>query len=167
MAIPSIPLISVVRKASRQIASGAPYQWGHMGSCNCGHLAQAITQQTKGQIHSQAMQRHGDWEQQLRDYCPQSGLPMDELIDSILALGLSRKDLSNLEKLADPVILQALPSNRRYLRHNVRDDVVLYLDTWANLLEKELLDQVQSPALSLARSQKKEQKQHFSALNTL
>jgi hypothetical protein len=146
MARPSVDLISKVRQAARIIAAGAPYQWGHMGSCNCGHLAQAITKRSKGDIHGRAMQRHGDWEQQLRDYCPQSGLPLDEVIDEMLAMGLTRRDLSNLERLADPAILRILPPERRYLRHNQREDVVLYLKTWADVLENELLEKVDLPA---------------------
>jgi hypothetical protein len=150
MARPSIELIRVMRQASRQISSGAPYQWGHMGSCNCGHVAQAITSRSKGDIHTRAMHRHGDWEQQLRDYCPQSGLPMDELIDQMLEMGLTRQDLAHLEKLSDPTVLQSLPPVSRYLRHNMRDDVVLYLKTWAGLLEKQLLSQVRLPAFAPA-----------------
>lgn len=149
MAKTSLKLVRLMRKAVKQIASGAPYQWGHMGSCNCGHLAQAITLRTKGEIHALALQRHGDWDQQLRDYCPQSGLPMDEVIDEMLAMGLTRQDLSNLERLSDPLILRSLPPDRRYLRHNHREDVVLYLKAWAELLEQELLEKVSLSALDV------------------
>lgn len=150
MAKTSLELVSQMRQAVKQIASGAPYQWGHMGSCNCGHLAQAITRRTKGEIHARAMQRHGDWDQQLRDYCPQSGLPMDELIDEMLEMGLTRRDLANLERLSDPLILKALPPDRRYPKHNCREDVVLYLKTWADLLEQELIGKVRLPDLTVS-----------------
>ncbi|CAN5903887.1 hypothetical protein BH24BAC1_BH24BAC1_11670 [soil metagenome] len=150
MAKTSIELVRLMRQAVKQIAGGAPYQWGHMGSCNCGHLAQAITKRSKGEIHARAMQRHGDWDQQLRDYCPQSGLPLDEVIDEMLALGLTRQDLSNLERLSDPQILRALPPERRFLKHNLRDDVVLYLKTWVDLLEQELLAKVTLPQMATA-----------------
>ena len=152
MAKPSVALIQKLRQAARQIGTGSPYEWGHMGSCNCGHLAQAITQRPKGEIHASALQRHGDWEQQLIDYCPQSGLPMDQIIDEMLALGLTRQDLTHLEKLGDPTILRALPPERRYLRHNLREDVVLYLKTWADLLEQQLLSKVSLSALVPAQA---------------
>jgi hypothetical protein len=142
----TIPVIQALRQTAHRLATEAPYQWGHMGSCNCGHLAQTITQLTKAEIHARAMQRYGDWERQLIDYCPTSGLPIDETIDEMLALGFTRSDLTHLERLADPTIRAAIPFERRNaLRHNQRDDVVLYLRTWADLLEQELLATIELP----------------------
>lgn len=136
----SRPLIQALRDTAYQLTAEAPYQWGHMGSCNCGHLAQTITSLTKAEIHARALQRYGDWERQLVDYCPTSGLPFDQTIDEMLALGFSRQDLTYLEKLGDPAVRAAIPFERRNaLRHNQRDDVVLYLRTWADLLEERLL----------------------------
>lgn len=153
MAIPTLPLIQALRTTAQRLATEAPYQWGHMGSCNCGHLAQTITRLTKGEIHARAMQRSGDWERQLTDYCPTSGLPIDETIDEMLALGFSRQDLAHLERLAAPAVRAALPFERREaLRHNQRDDVVLYLRTWADLLEQQLLADIQLPDFEPARA---------------
>lgn len=139
MARSSAQLVAAIRQTADRLAQGANYQWGHMGSCNCGHLAQTITQLDKGHIHGAAMWRHGDWSEQLRDYCPQSGLPMDEIIDQMLAWGLTQDDLAHLERLSDRKVIEALPPSRRYLKHNLRDDVVLYLHTCADLLELELV----------------------------
>ncbi|PKV75360.1 hypothetical protein [Pontibacter ramchanderi] len=139
MARSSAILVAAIRQTANRLAQGANYQWGHMGSCNCGHLAQTLTQLDKGFIHGAAMWRHGDWNEQLRDYCPQSGMPMDEIIDQMISWGLTKDDLAHLERLSDATILQALPAERRYLKHNLRDDVVLYLTTWADLLELELV----------------------------
>lgn len=144
MARASIQLIKVLRETAQRLAKGDNYQWGHMGSCNCGHLAQTITRYSKGAIHAAAMWRHGDWREQLRDYCPQSGLPMDEIIDHMLDFGLTREDLAHLERLSHPIILQRLPEERRYLLHNWREDVVLYLETWAALLEEALPGEVRN-----------------------
>ena len=134
-----MPLIEALRDTADRLAQEAPYQWGHMGSCNCGHLAQTITTLTKAEIHTQALQRYGDWERQLVDYCPTSGLPFDQTIDEMLALGFSRQDLTHLEKLGDPAVRAAIPFERRNaLRHNQRADVVLYLHIWADLLAQRL-----------------------------
>jgi hypothetical protein len=144
----SLPLIQALRDTARRLAAEAPYQWGHMGSCNCGHLAQTVTSLTKAEIHTQALQRYGDWERQLIDYCPTSGLPFDQTIDEMLALGFSRQDLTHLEKISNPTVRMAIPFERRNtLRHNQRDDVVLYLRTWADLLEQRLLDGLSLPEL--------------------
>ncbi|WP_342626366.1 hypothetical protein [Belliella baltica] len=61
MARPSVELISAFRRTIDKLKNGAPYQWGHMGACNCGNLAQEITEFSKGEIHQDAMQRYGDW----------------------------------------------------------------------------------------------------------
>ena len=151
MAQPTLPVIQALRDTAQRLATQAPYQWGHMGSCNCGHLAQTITHLTKAEIHARAMQRYGDWERQIIDYCPTSGLPIDQTIDEMLALGFSRTDLTHLERISDPGIRAAIPFERRdALRHNQRDDVVLYLRTWADLLERDLLAGIELPDFDTA-----------------
>jgi hypothetical protein len=151
MTQPSLPLIQALRSTAQRLASQAPYQWGHMGSCNCGHLAQTITKLSQADIHARALQRYGDWEQQLTDYCPTSGLPIDQTIAEMLALGFSHQDLAQLERLTNPAVRAALPWERRQaLRHNQRDDVVLYLLTWADLLEQQLLAGIRLPSFSSA-----------------
>ena len=147
MAQPTLPIIQALRNTALRLTTQAPYQWGHMGSCNCGHLAQTVTRLTKAEIHARAMQRYGDWERQIIDYCPTSGLPIDQTIDEMLALGFSRADLTHLERISDPTIRAAIPFERRdALRHNQRDDVVLYLRTWADLLERDLLAGISLPS---------------------
>jgi hypothetical protein len=151
MATASLPLIDALRRTARKLESGITYQWGHMGSCNCGNLAQELTQLTKGEIHAFAMQGRGDWREQVEEFCPTSGLPMDLLIADMLQHGLTTSDLQHLERLSDPRIRQQIPFERRnVLEHNRRDDVVLYLRTWAELLETELLATIHLPVLEEA-----------------
>lgn len=139
MAKASVAVIQALRKTVENLEKGATYQWGHMGSCNCGNLAQVITNLDKAEIHKSAMRRHGDWNEQLIDYCPTSGLPIDHIIDEMLAFGFSREDLAHLEKLSDPKILISLPADKKYLKHNLKSDVILYLKTWGLVLEEELI----------------------------
>lgn len=125
-----------LRDAARQIQDNMPYQWGHMGSCNCGHLAQVITKESKAEIHRKALlTRSGDWTEQLNDYCPASGLPMDLVIDEVVAQGFTRSELQHLEKLDDPKVLNSIPADRKPLRHNCKEDAIYYMHAWANLLE--------------------------------
>jgi hypothetical protein len=78
-------------------------------------------------------------------------LPFDQTIDEMLAMGFSRQDLTHLEKISDPTVRAAIPFERRNaLRHNQRDDVVLYLRTWADQLEQRLLDSLPLPELAEA-----------------
>jgi len=145
-AIPSV--IEALRNTAKSLEKRADYQWGHMGSCNCGFLAQEITRLNKGAIHSLAMQRCGDWSEQLRDYCPTSGLPMDDLISVIIASGFDVDDLIHLERLSDSQILRARPCGNN-LRHNVKADVIEYLNAWTALLETRLLNRISLPAFEI------------------
>jgi hypothetical protein len=139
MAQPSLEIVSVLRTTAKKIEASDSYQWGHMGLCNCGFLAQEITRLTKAEIHQRAMQRHGDWTEQLNDYCLTSGLPMDDLISELFSFGFDAADLNHLEKLSDGKVLRLIPLHERDLKHNLKKDVVKYLKTWAILLEDELL----------------------------
>ena len=133
-------VIAALRSTAERLAKSADYQWGHMGSCNCGFLAQEVTHLKKDEIHKRAMQRYGDWNEQLNDYCPSSGLLMDNLISDLLSFGFDISDLKNLERLSDPAILQSIPPETRNLRHNNKADVILYFHQWATVLEDEMSD---------------------------
>ena len=60
-------LIEAIRNTARSLEKSEKYQWGHMGSCNCGHLAQELTRLNASEIHQRAMQKYGDWNEQLND----------------------------------------------------------------------------------------------------
>ena len=142
MAQASIAVIKALRKTVENLEKSTAYQWGHMGSCNCGNLAQVITNLDKAEIHKSAMRKHGDWNEQLIDYCPTSGLPIDHIINEMLAFGFSTEDLAHLEKLSDPKILRNLPADKKYLKHNLKSDVIIYLKTWGNILEEKLISKI-------------------------
>src|SRR5277367_1562502 len=120
MAKPSLELIRVLRMAARKLEASPCYQWGHMGACNCGFLAQEVTLLTQAEIHQRAMQGCGDWSEQLNDYCPVNGLPFDAVISALVAIGFDTDDLKHLERLSDPGILMNLPTEERDLIHNVK-----------------------------------------------
>ena len=146
MAFASLNLITALRRTAKKLDQGTAYQWGHMGACNCGNLAQELTKRSKAEIHAFAMMGRGDWNEQVEEYCPTSGLPMDMLIADMLNNGLTTTDLQHLEKLSDNSVLNRIPLERRNeIRQNNRADAVLYLFEWANLLEDQLLDTIQLP----------------------
>lgn len=130
-------LIEAIEKTVLKLSSGASYQWGHMGACNCGNLAQELTHFSKAEIHQYAMQKHGDWNEQILDYCPGSGFPIDLMISKMLNFGLTLDDLANLEKLSDQTILSRIPKERRdQINKNSREDVILYMQTWTKILRE-------------------------------
>ncbi|MCC5612808.1 hypothetical protein LC612_40515 [Nostoc sp. CHAB 5834] len=145
MARPTPELIEALRRTALKLKNGAPYQWGHMGGCNCGNLAQELTKLNRDQIHRYAMQRYGDWNEQVDDYCSTSQMPIDLIINEMLNAGLMVEDLKHLEKLDDRQVLARFPLEARYLKHNVRDDVVAYMNAWADLLEEQLLEKITLP----------------------
>lgn len=151
MAIPKLKLIHAIRNTARKLKQNVSYQWGHMGSCNCGHLAQEITRLSGADIHRVAMRGEGSWTEQSRAYrvrpisCAASGLSMELVIGVLLDFGLEIEDLQNLERLSDPKVLKYLETTS--LRHNEREQVIIYLEAWADLLENDLLNHV--PAINM------------------
>lgn len=137
MARASQQIIDVLRKTVNRILDSHDYQWGHMGACNCGHLAQEITMKSKAEIHRRAMYGIGDWNDQLNDYCPTSGLPFDDVIAEMMDFGFDIDDLKRLERLSDKRVLDRLPFPT-VLKYNVKEDVALYLTLWADMLEEEM-----------------------------
>lgn len=135
-------LIEAIERTILKLSNGAAYQWGHMGACNCGNLAQELTHFSKSEIHQYAMQKHGDWNEQILDYCPTSGLPIDLMISTMLNFGLTLDDLANLEKLADKTILNRIPIEKRdKINKNSREDVILYLQTWSKILRENWIEE--------------------------
>ncbi|HYC84575.1 MAG TPA: hypothetical protein VEB86_05100 [Chryseosolibacter sp.] len=143
MAKATFEIVIALRMTADHLQRSASYQWGHMGSCNCGFLAQQITLLTREEIHRRAMERSGDWSDQLNDYCPASGSRIDWVIGRLVEVGFSIDDLRHLERLSDPAILRTFPPGQRYLRHNIKSDVVLYLRRWASLLEDKVLEKME------------------------
>ena len=135
MAKAEIGVILALRETASRLGKSDRYQWGHMGHCNCGFLAQVVTGKTPADIHAAAMLGHGDWNEQLTDYCPSTGLAMESVIGQLLEIGFDRDDLAHLERLSDPKILQLLPGCGSTLRHNCKQDVLSYLQACAKLLE--------------------------------
>jgi hypothetical protein len=137
MARASEKILKVLRETTERILNSPDYQWGHMGACNCGHLAQVITMKSKAEIHKRAMYGIGDWNDQLNDYCPTSGMPFDEVIAEMLGFGFDIADLKHLERLSDPRVLARLPM-KMTLKRNVKEDVAIYFTLWADMIEEVL-----------------------------
>jgi sugar phosphate isomerase/epimerase len=143
MATATIKLMEALLETANQLEKGVNYQWGHMGSCNCGHLVQEITKLTAAQIHDYAMANcMGDWSEQSQMFCGTGSMPMDLLFSELMNAGLDMVDIKHLEKCSDPRVLQQMPEGKKYPKNNLKEDVVLYMETWANVLEEELIDKI-------------------------
>ncbi|HEY1023158.1 MAG TPA: hypothetical protein VGE06_12640 [Flavisolibacter sp.] len=147
MAYPSLALINALRAAAQNLGSGAPYAWGHHGSCNCGHLLQVVTQLSREEIVRHAQTVQGEWTEIAEEYCGVTNAPAYLLVSKLEGLGLTPTDIHNLEYLEDRSVLEALPGGFRWLKKNLREDVILYFETFAVLLEEKLLSSVPLPKL--------------------
>lgn len=145
MAYPNLTLIGALRQAATNLEGGAPYAWGNHGACNCGHLLQVITHLTKEEILRHAHTGLGEWTEIAEDYCPVSSAPAYLMIAKLEAIGLTPTDIHCLEYLQDRTVLEQLPSGFRWLQKNVREDVILYFRTLAQLLEDKLLQYIEIP----------------------
>ena len=130
-------LIHAIRSAAEKIAQTGSYEWGHMGRCNCGHLARELTPLSDAEIQRMAMEKYGDWAEQVLDFCPGSGMSMDWLISELCSYGLSHRDLIDLERLSNEEVRSRL--GKQDLHRNDAGDVSLYMQTWAGMLEEEIL----------------------------
>lgn len=139
-----------MRATAARLAGDVSYAWGHLGMCNCGHLVQTLCAIPPPAIHQMALERDGDWEALANSYCPTSGFAIDDVITELVRAGLTTEDIGHLEKLSDPAVLAALPGGHRWLRRNLRDDVVVYLQTWADVLEAQLAGGAAQPIADTA-----------------
>jgi len=135
---PTPALIEGLRTAAGELRKGAYYSWGHHGACNCGHLLQATTRLSKEEIVSYAHTGKGEWTELAEEACGISGAPFNLLIHKLEQLGLTTVDIHNIEYLGDRNVLNHLPGGFRWLQRNVREDVILYFETMAHLLEDKL-----------------------------
>ena len=62
MAYPNRALILALEATHAKLKTSPLYAWGHLGACNCGHLAQVVTRKSAAEIHRLAVRRAGDWE---------------------------------------------------------------------------------------------------------
>lgn len=150
MAKPSLELITALRATADRLEDGVKFHWNHMGSCNCGHLAQTLTHLPTKTIHQMALENAGDWSEQAREYCPESGYPLDTVIDKMIGIGMNVMDIANLERLGDDGVLARIPESFKPLDYRSRDDAILYMREFARMLEerwrKEFPNTVEEPA---------------------
>jgi hypothetical protein len=158
MAYPNLTLIGALRQAAARLRDGAPYAWGHHGSCNCGHLLQVVTHLSKDEILKYAHTGKGEWTEIADDYCDVSNAPAYMLIGKLEAIGLTPTDIHCLEYLKDRTVLDRLPGGFRWLQKNNRADVVLYFETFARVLEAQLVPDEPPVALPAPEGESKRTK---------
>ena len=142
MAQANIQLIEALRETAARLRNGAAYAWGNHGACNCGNLTQVVTKLSKEEILAYAHTGIGEWTELAEDYCGVTNAPAGLLITKLQEIGLTPSDIHNLEYLEDREVLNALPGGFRWLKRNQREDVIVYFETFATMLEEQLTENI-------------------------
>ncbi|MFM9911287.1 MAG: hypothetical protein ACKVOW_18255 [Chitinophagaceae bacterium] len=145
MAHTNLVLIEALRETCRRLRNGASYSWGHHGACNCGNLLQVVCNLSKEEIITYAHTGAGEWTEIAEESCSVSGAPLYLLMQKLESLGLTPTDIHNIEYLEDRQVLNNLPGGFRWLKRNVREDVIDYFEAMASLLEEKLLLSIDIP----------------------
>lgn len=138
MARPNTILIHALRETAQRLREGAVYAWGNHGACNCGNLLQVITPLSRQDILSYAHTGIGEWTELAAEYCGVSQAPVDMLVSRLMEAGLNTSDIHDLEYLSNREVLDRLPGGFRWLKKNQREDVIVYFETYAEILEEQL-----------------------------
>jgi hypothetical protein len=130
-------LIDALRETSSRLSNdNVDYQWGHMGQCNAGHLIQTITGMSSFEIVESIDFQLDEWSEHAIDYCSKTGCKVDDIFLTIEKYGMTHEDIVKLENLSDRKVLDNLVGGFRHLSRNNRLDVIDYMNSFANLLEK-------------------------------
>ena len=139
MAHANIELIEALRETARRLKNGAHYAWGNHGSCNCGNLLQTVTDLSSKEILQYSRSGTGEWTEMSQEFCGVTEAPVDLLIGKLQKIGLTPSDVHCIEYLQDKQVLDRLPGGFRWLKRNLREDVILYMETMAEMLEEKLI----------------------------
>ncbi len=138
MAKASIELVNALRITAQRLENGAAYYWGHHGSCNCGNLLQVVAHIDEKEVLRYAHSAVGEWTEIAEEYCGVTNAPVSYVLSKLQEIGLTPTDIHNIEYLEDLNVLAALPGGFRWLKRNVRQDVIAYFYAFAQLLEDEM-----------------------------
>ncbi len=147
MAYANLTLINALRETAVRLRNGAYYAWGHHGGCNCGNLVQVLADLSKEEVLAIAHTAPGEWTEIAAESCSITHLPLMDLMRRLEGAGLTPTDIHHIEYLTDRKVLAALPGGFRWLKRNQREDVIVYFETFARLLEEELLKTVKIGSL--------------------
>lgn len=153
MAKPSIELIEALRETAKRLRTGNHYAWGHHGACNCGNLLQVITALTEEEILRYAHTGIGEWSELGQEFCNDTKAPVALLITRLQEAGLNPSDIHHIEYLSDKDVLHCLPGGFRWLKRNLREDVIIYFETFASMLEEQLCKEMNIDIESFIRIQ--------------
>jgi hypothetical protein len=153
MATPSIKLVQALRAAANNLKNGAPYAWGHHGTCNCGNLVKSISDLTEEKITMNQSQFSGEWTELANDYCKDTNTSIDHIFLTLEKMGLNSNDIHSIEYLNNRAVLAKLKGGFRWLERNNRAHVIEYFEAFASMMENQLIDNYQNLPAELIYTQ--------------
>ncbi|MFC4262956.1 hypothetical protein ACFOWM_08715 [Ferruginibacter yonginensis] len=151
MAKATVALIEALRTTAKNLSNGAYHSWGHHGACNCGNLVQSVTSFTKEEILRYAHTGVGEWTELAQEFCPVTNAPLTLIFKRLEEIGLTPTDIHHIEYLSDRAVLNQLPGGFRWLKRNKKEDAIVYFETFANVLEEQLIAGIEIDINSLQK----------------
>ena len=130
-------LIDGLLTAADWIESGkVEYKWGSSESCNCGILAQVITGLPAEEIDI----NEATWSKESQRVCKLTGIPLNEIIEELMNVGMTPTDFVNLEFLVHDGKIPDnwWTDNPKEAPYAQKENVIKYMRDWAANLQKEL-----------------------------
>ena len=130
-------LIDGLLTAADWIETGkVDYAWGCSESCNCGVLAQVITGLPADEIYT----TESTWSKEAIRVCDLTGLPLNEIVKTLIKAGMTKTDFINLEFLVDDgkVPDEWWYDDPRSAYYAQKENVVKYMRDWAARLQENL-----------------------------
>lgn len=155
-------LITALRVCAKALETRAfNYDWTEQHRCNIGILACYLTGLSAKQLEQKLADFFGEdsgegktWTAYVGLVCPISGLPEDFILRTLMEVGMSASDISQLENMDDPEVLKrcnfgattktvrcgflGLNSRKETVKrageYDDQDDVAIYMRAWADML---------------------------------
>lgn len=133
-------LINALRETATRLQDGATYEWGHMGRCNCGHLVQTVAELSDTDIARSVQFELDEWSEYAQEFCNGTGEHVEDLFLTLQNIGFGYQDVIHLENLSDRTVLKRIGGGTpHHLARNNVADVMLYMQTLADILEEEVV----------------------------
>lgn len=121
-----------------------PYAWGDPAMCNCGLLVQSImnidSKTLCDRLEIEVVKKQSVCIYSMnfdpKYLCPDTGIHMSRVIQSLLSTGFSKDDIQELEHLNNKEVLNRL-GRTEHDDYDDRENVIAYITAWIEILEEE------------------------------
>lgn len=101
-------LITILRQAAKALEDGTfDYDWSKMQACNCGVVAACVLGKSRNGLLEMIdyLPDGYTWEKFVARACPITGVPTDKVLAALTGIGLTAKDICDLEWLSNQEII--------------------------------------------------------------